>query len=214
MPRDHDASRTLKSGEPHSGEASVPVSSAGVHSQNVHSQKKVLPGVATEGVRDPEKLTKILRGFVVEQPYGKSYKDLAPASDAPEDSEELGAAKTHSDLKRDQMEMQAQFRYLQETKTEVRFGAVVILGARVFRYGTLKGVQIAFGPVDRPKKAHFWKDLGALGSLSKNPIETLALKGFRVVRNDLSKVPPGGRARSLPKEPLLLELEELRQGTQ
>lgn len=159
-----------------------------------------LADAANEGERDLPKIQPLLKQFAASQPYGKTWLELAKTEPAPKDSTGQGQVKTHEDLKHDTMEVQLQGVYVEPTKTEFRYGTVVIRGMRVFRYGKLKAVRLIHEAAGRPERAKLVADLETWAGAWRDP------EGFKTSLNDFviqKKVKPG----EYPLPPLVIELE-------
>jgi len=157
---------------------------------------------ADPGGRKLSALAGPLKAAITKQRFGARWVELLPKGRRPKSGGNQGKAKTHPDLEADEIEMQAQAQFLEETGVEVRYGLVSIRMRRVFRFGRLVAVQLTVDRIGRgaAKKAVFDTDLAALEGAWKDPIVALGLeKGYKLVRNDLAK-----RAAKLP---LLIEIE-------
>lgn len=162
-----------------------------------------LADAANEGERDLAKLHPLVKQFAAGQPYGKTWLELAKTEPAPKDKAGTGSADTHPDLKNDTMEVQLQGVYVEPTKTEFRYGVVVIRGMRVFRYGKLQAVRFIHEAAGRPEREKLVADLDAWAAAWKDPA------GFKTSLNDFiiqKKVKPT----EYPLPPLVIELEPSR----
>ena len=189
------------------GAAATVLASPPDASQKKKTREATVPEAATEGPRDPAKLVPPLKKFVATQPYGKTWKELVHQTPAPKDRRGLGDAKSHPDLKHDQIEMQAQVQYLEETGAEARFGWVSIRGVRVYRFGRLAAVQLLVDRIGKgaAQDGAFEADLKALAEQWSHPGKALELpKGYRIKRNELAEVRVGG---AKPKLPLTIAIE-------
>jgi hypothetical protein len=157
-----------------------------------------IPSAASPGPRDPAKLKQVFSRFIEEQPFGKSWKDLAHTAPAPKDRTGLGEAKTHPGLKHDPIEMQAQAQFLEETEVSAAFGLVSVRAVRAYRYGKLAAIQLVLDRTGDAQPAPLGEDLRALAEAWKQPLGALGLsKGYQVKRDDLADY-AAGRKRSLP----------------
>lgn len=162
---------------------------------------------ADPGERKIAALAKPLAEMIRGQPYGARWHSLVRKDPPPKGTKSLGSAKTHPDLEHDEIEMQAQAHFLEETGVEVRYGTVSVRCVRVFGFGRLLGVQLVIDRIGRGDKQlpEFLADLAVLRKAWTDPIVALGLeKRYKLVRNDLAKKRGAWSGR-----PLLLEIEPI-----
>ncbi|MBI4821983.1 MAG: hypothetical protein HY791_37345 [Deltaproteobacteria bacterium] len=185
----------------------ISTATASVTEAGVPEGKTVIPADATEGPRDLDAVAQALGEFTRTQPYGQSWQNLVKVEPAPKDKTGLGKAKTHEALEHDRIEMQGQVQFLAETGVESRFGAVSIRALRVFRYGSLVGVQLVLDRIGRDEgsEARFKADVRSLLAGWPDLRKKLGFDPkLRMVRNDLLEQ---REKDDFPKAPLRIQLE-------
>lgn len=144
---------------------------------------------ATPGARDLAALAPPLRQGISGQPFGKTWSELAHKSPAPADTRGVGGAASVPELASDPIEVQAQVQFLEDTRTEVRYGYVSIRVVRQYRYGRLAAAQLVLERIGREAStlAAFEADLAALAKAWKDPLVALGLdpERYRTARSDL-----------------------------
>lgn len=144
---------------------------------------------ATPGARDLAALVAPLRQGLSAQPYGKTWSELAHKAPAPADTRGVGGAASVPDLSSDPIEVQAQVQFLEDTRTEVRYGYVSIRVVRQYRYGRLAAAQLVLERIGREAStlAAFEADLAALAKAWRDPLTALGLdpERYRTARSDL-----------------------------
>jgi hypothetical protein len=144
---------------------------------------------ATPGARDLAALVAPLRQGLTTQPFGKTWSELAHKTPAPADTRGVGGAASVPDLSFDPIEVQAQVQFLEDTRTEVRYGYVSIRVVRQYRYGRLAAAQLVLERIGREAStlADFEADLAALAKAWRDPLKALGLdpERYRTARSDL-----------------------------
>jgi hypothetical protein len=144
---------------------------------------------ATPGARDLAALVAPLRQGLSAQPFGKTWSELAHKAPAPADTRGVGGAASVPDLSFDPIEVQAQVQFLEDTRTEVRYGYVSIRLVRQYRYGRVAAAQLVLERIGREAStlAAFEADLAALAKAWRDPLKALGLdpERYRTARSDL-----------------------------